>query len=170
MKKKPLIRSLLLLLLTAGILYGIYYCWVSFPIITGYGAKTLCSAIFVAGRDEQQVRTEDLGFFPISLGHYVIDRNDSSVTGSLLGLAKKKAIFRTGLGATLVSEWPEQRIRDERFRPAAGSADPKDTVSWPMGDRLADTLPSGLDTATLSKAIDSVFVEKTRSILSEPVQ
>lgn len=160
MKRKHLIRSLLLALLTAGIVYGIYYCWVSFPIITGYGAKTLCSAIFVAGRDEQQVRSEDLGFFPISLGHYVVDRKESSVTGSLLGLAKKKAIFRTGLGATLVSEWSEQQIRDERFRLAAVVADPKDTVSWPMGDRLADTLPSGLDTATLRKAIDDIFIEK----------
>lgn len=160
MKKKPLLRSLLLALLTAGIVYGIYYCWISFPIITGYGAKTLCSAIFVAGRDEQQVRNEDLGFFPISLGHYVIDRKDSSVTGSLLGLAKQKAIFRTGLGATLVSEWPEQKIRRERFGPAAGMADPKDSLSWPLGDRLTDTLPPGLDTALLSNAFDSVFAEK----------
>jgi CubicO group peptidase (beta-lactamase class C family) len=160
MKMKRPVRTLLISLLTVGIVYGIHYCWVSFPIITGYGAKVLCSGIFVAGRDEQRVRNEDLGFFPIYLGHYVIDRKDSSVTGSILGLAKKKAIFRRGLGATLISEWPEQKIRDEQFKLAAGSAEPKVAVSWPMGDRLTDTLPSGLDTLTLRKAIDDIFVEK----------
>lgn len=161
MKKRSLIRRPLLVLLVLLIAYGIYYCWISFPIITGYGTKTLCSAVFVAGRDEQQVRHEDLAFLPISLGHYTIDYKDSSVTGSLFGLARKKAIFRKGLGATLISEWPEQQIRDEHFKLAAGMPPgQRDTLPWPMGDLVNDTIPSGLDTASLQKAIDDIFVEK----------
>lgn len=78
MKKRSLIARLLLALLAAALIYGIHYCWISFPIITGYGAKTLCSAVFVAGRDEQPVTKEDLGFFPIRLGHYSIDYHDST--------------------------------------------------------------------------------------------
>src|SRR5258708_5124657 len=140
--------------------YGVYYFWVSFPIISGYGAKVLCSSVFVAGRTEQQVRKEDIASFPLNLGHFTVDYKDSSVTGAVWGLAKKKAIYRRGLGATLVSEWTEQQVRDENYLLADRPALRTDTLSWPMGDRLADTLPAGLDTAALRSAIDGIFTEK----------
>lgn len=82
------------------------------------------------------------------------------MTGSILGLAKRKAIYRRGLGATLISEWPERQIRDERFNLARGMTNPRDTVAWPMGDLVKDTLPSGLDTTALRKAIDDIFIER----------
>ena len=157
---KRRLRNLALLILASSIGYGVYYCWVSFPIISGYGAKVLCSSVFVAGRDEAQVRKEDIGSFPLSLGNYTVDYKDSSVTGSVWGLAKKKAIFRKGLGATLVSEWTEAQVRDERFLLADKPVVRTDTLSWPMGDRLADTLPAGLDTAALRSAIGGIFTEK----------
>ncbi|HWK04862.1 MAG TPA: serine hydrolase [Puia sp.] len=154
------LRNLALVILVSSIGYGVYYCWVSFPIISGYGAKVLCSSVFVAGRAEQQVRKEDIASFPLSLGHYTIDYKDSSVTGSVWGLAKTKAIYRSGLGATLVSEWTEQQVREEKFRLAQRPALRTDTLSWPMGDRVADTVPAGLDMAALHSAIDAIFMEK----------
>ena len=57
--KKIIIRSLGILLI-ASIGFLIYYGWRSFPIITAYGSKVMCSAIFDAGRNEQQVRDQDL--------------------------------------------------------------------------------------------------------------
>ena len=146
--------------LTALLIYGVYYCWVSFPIISAYGAKVLCSAVFVSGRNEQQVKQEDLAFFPLAFGRYTIDYTDSSVTGTVLGLARKKAIYRKGLGATLVNEWPEQQIRAEHFLLPPKPAVAMDTVHWPMGDRLADMIPSGLDTTALHRAIEGIFAEK----------
>jgi len=140
--------------------YGIYYCWVSFPIISGYGAKVLCSSVFVAGRAEAQIRKEDIASFPLNLGSYTVDYKDSSVTGSVWGFAKTKAIYRHGLGATLVSEWTESQVREEKFRLAPLPVLRQDTIAWPMGDRLPDTLPAGLDTAALGCAIASVFTEK----------
>ena len=157
---KKSIRILALVILVLGLGYGIRYCWVSFPIISGYGAKVLCSAVFVSGREEQQVRKEDLGSFPLSLGHFRVNYADSSVTGSVLGFAGKKAIYRSGLGATLVSEWSEEQVRAEHFMLAGGRKDGMDSIPWPLGDRLTDTLPAGLDMTLLQRAMDSIFIER----------
>ncbi len=158
--KRRVVRRLAAVILVSMVVYGVHYCWVSFPIISGYGAKVLCSSVFVSGRNEQGVRQEELAAFPLSLGHFTVDYGDSSVTGSVWGLARTKAIYRKGLGATLVSEWPEQRVRDEHWLLAGPLPVLRDTISWPMGDRLADTIPAGLDAAALRKAINGIFIEK----------
>ncbi|HTI07730.1 MAG TPA: serine hydrolase [Puia sp.] len=158
--KKRIFRRLAAGILITSVGYGVYYCWVSFPIISGYGAKVLCSAIFVSGRKEQEVRREELASFPLTLAHYTVDYNDSSVTGTVWGLAEKKVIYRKGLGSTLVSEWPEQQVRREHFPLAQAGGSRRDTIPWPMGDRLADTVPGSLDTAALRNALDGIFVEK----------
>ncbi|CAN5240460.1 serine hydrolase [soil metagenome] len=157
--KKFVLRALLIVLLTA-IVYGVYYCSISFPIISGYGAKNMCSAIFLAGRSERQMREQELGFFPMSLGSFIIDSTDSSVTGSVLGFAKRKAIYRTGLGATLVNELPETEIRNQHFRMAVPHITRTDTIAWPMGDMVSTITDSSVDASKLQQAIDDIFAEK----------
>jgi len=137
--------------------YGVRYCWLSFPIISGFGAKVLCSSVFVSGREEQRVRQEELAHFPLSLGHFTVDYKDSSVTGSVWGFEKK--IYRRGLGSTLVSELSEEAIRAEKMALAVPPSVGGDTVPWPVGDKVADSLPAGLDKAVLLRAIDSAFAE-----------
>src|ERR1700749_4069769 len=98
--KKIIVRTLLTLLIAAlGLL--IYYCWISFPLMAGYGAKVMCSAVFNGGRNEQQVREQDLSSYMMKIADFHVDYNDSSVTGSIFGFGKRKAIYRNGLGATL---------------------------------------------------------------------
>ena len=107
--KKIIVRSLLILLIAAiGVL--IYFCWTSFPIIAAYGSKIMCSAVFDAGRNEQQVRDQDLSAYLMKLGDFKVNYADSSVTGSVFGMAKRKAIYRKGLGVTVVSELDEHQI------------------------------------------------------------
>src|ERR1700760_2102934 len=101
--KKIIIRSLGILLIAAVALL-IYYCWISFPLMAGYGAKVMCSAVFDGGRNEQQVREQDLSSYMMSLANFQVNYKDSSVTGSIFGFGKRKAIYRNGLGATLISE------------------------------------------------------------------
>ena len=53
---------------------------------------------FLAGKDPDRVNAEDLSFFPISLAKSEINYEEKSVTATVFGLAKRKAVFREGLG------------------------------------------------------------------------
>lgn len=163
MKRTSLLRKILyaiLFVVLVALGYGISYCWRSFPIMSGYGAKNLCSGIFVAGRNEQQLRAQDVGFFPISLVSFKVDYKDSSVTGSVWGFAKRKAIYRKGLGVTLVAELPEETIRAQRFNLSQPPAIDQDSVVWPMGNRIIDSALAGIDKNALKNAVQQYFTEK----------
>ncbi len=148
------------LLIFGVVAYGIRYCWVSFPIAAGYGAKVLCSSVFVAGRKEADVKARELSFMPLNLVKYQVNYQDSSVTASILGMAVRKAIYRKGLGATLISEWPEEKVKEQQFRLAAAPCETADSLPWPMGNRMVDTLPHFIDKKRLEAALDNSFREK----------
>ena len=154
--KKIIVRSLVIVLIAAiGLL--IYYCWVSFPLMAGYGAKVMCSAVFDGGRNEQQVRNQDLSAYMMRMADFHIDYIDSSVTGSIFGFGKRKAIYRNALGATLISEYSENNIRAQRFKfPSKPDVNP-DTISWPMGDKLGDTFPAAMDSVKLQSALKKIL-------------
>jgi CubicO group peptidase (beta-lactamase class C family) len=157
--KKIIVRSLGILLIAAvGLL--IYYCWISFPLMAGYGAKVMCSAVFDGGRNEQQVRDQDLSSYMMRIADFHVHYSDSSVTGSVFGFGKRKAIYRNGLGATLISELSERDIRSEKSELPAKPVINADTIPWPMGDKLCDTFPGAVDSLKLQSAIKKAFVEK----------
>lgn len=157
--KKIILRSLgILLTLAVGIL--IYYCWISFPLITGYGAKVMCSAVFDGGRNEQQVRNQDLSAYMMRMADFQINYTDSSVTASILGFGKRKAIYRDGLGATLISELSEKDIRSQRFGIPNKPVINTDTIPWPMGEKLCVPFPNAIDSLKLQSAIKKSFVEE----------
>src|SRR5438270_95418 len=93
----------------------IWYAWKVFPIISGFGAKNVASAVYLQHRDPASVLKEELAFFPITLGSFTVNKSDSSVTGSVWGFATRKAIYRTGLGCTLVNDITEDVIRKQHF-------------------------------------------------------
>jgi CubicO group peptidase (beta-lactamase class C family) len=154
---KNKIKKLLFLLSAVLVLLIVYVCWISFPIATGYGAKVLCSGVFVSGRNEQAIIAEDLDFFPVNCAKCKIDFKDSSATCSLLGLATHKAIYRKGLGATLINDLSEQEIRAQHFSLPAKPVVNTDTVMWPMGDKTPGTLPAIIDSLKLMQAVNAMF-------------
>ena len=115
MKTKRIIKRILLLLLLAVVGYIIYYCWGGFQVISGYSAKNACSCTFIQGRTKESIEKEELGSFPVSLGSIEINTSDSSVTATVFGLAKRKVIYRSGFGCTVVNEVPEASLRAQRF-------------------------------------------------------
>jgi hypothetical protein len=122
----------------------------------------MCSAVFVAGRDPGAVVRQDLGHFPFSMGRYEVSRSDSSVTASIWGLAKKKAIYRKGLGATLVNGMDEGELRRQvpdsllMVCPALNI----DTLEWPQGDRMKDTaLPASVDRRRVEDLLTRMFLQ-----------
>jgi CubicO group peptidase (beta-lactamase class C family) len=148
-----IVFSLLFLLLGVGI----WYAWRAFPIISGYGAKIMASGVFLQHRVPDDIRKEDLGSFPLSLGTFTVNEEDGSVTGSVWGLAKRKAIYRKGLGCTLVNDLSEQEIRKQPFTLAPSVHPNNDTIPWPYGDKLTTEVPSGIDAAALQRAMDKVL-------------
>ena len=157
MKRK--IKRVLLLLLAAALIYGIYYCYTSFPIISGYGAKNLCSCVFVGGRTLSSVQNEELADFPLSLGKFTVDFKDSSVTGTVFGFAKQKAIYRKGLGCTLVNEISEEELRKQNFMRPEPPIIKTDTIAWPYGERVSDSMPQNISKEKLTKAMDDAFAD-----------
>jgi len=138
MKKKILYSFLLILL--AGLAYGINYAWKSFPLISSYGSKIMCSCIFLAERDENSVMSQELRSFPINLGDFEVDREGKKVTGSVFGLAERVAIYRDGQGCTLLAGMDESEVRSQVYYEVPKPSWSQDTVSWPNGDMLNDSI------------------------------
>jgi CubicO group peptidase (beta-lactamase class C family) len=136
-KKLGYIVSAVLLL---GLGYGISYAWKSFPLISAYGAKIMCSCVFVAERSKESVHNQELGAFPISLGNFEVDKEGQKVTGSVLNLAKRVAIYREGQGCTLLSGESETDVRNQAYFAAKKPTWSQDTVRWPSGDVLNDSI------------------------------
>jgi CubicO group peptidase (beta-lactamase class C family) len=143
-----------LLLLLLG--YGIYYAWFSFPIISGYSAKNACSCAFIQGRSKENIQKEELDAFPLSLGSIEIDTGDSSATGTVWGMARRKAIYREGFGCTLVNDFSEKEIRSQHYSLPINSAT-LDTMAWPIGDKKPNTIINGFNANLLDSAVSYLF-------------
>lgn len=157
--KKRIKRTIwiFVIIVLIGVAYSGYTFYQLGPIGAGYVAKQLCSGVFVSGRDPKRIMALDL-----SRGSFVqwkINRPDQSVTGSLLGLFSRKALYRPGLGCTLVIGRTEDQIRDQPTGDQVRvKLDPD--KPWPQGRRVdLKDLPPGVDRAKLEAALKRAFDE-----------
>ncbi|HCE59184.1 MAG TPA: serine hydrolase [Prolixibacteraceae bacterium] len=137
---KRIIKGILktvLVILVLGLAFGAYYINSLLPIITGYPAKYLCSAVFVSGREQAEVEALDLNFSFIKYVKNEVNLNDSSVTSCFLW-GKSKAIYRSGFGATLLRDVDEAALKATKF-PEVEPLFNSDTIAWPLGNILPDT-------------------------------
>jgi CubicO group peptidase (beta-lactamase class C family) len=160
--RKIILRTIYTLLLLA-LTIGIRYAWRAMPIISGFGAKIMASSVYLQHRNPDDVLKQELAFFPITLGSFTVNREDSSVTGSVWGLAKRKAIYRTGIGCTLVNEYSEDSIRHQHFSIPPAPVQNTDTIAWPYGDKTTDSLPANINKALLQQAIDNTIQAKSKN-------
>ena len=137
---------------------AVSYAWQAFPIISGYGAKNMASAIYLQHRKPEDVLKEDLGDFPISLGSFTVNEKDGSVTGSVWGFARRKAIYRNGLGCTLINGFSEAQIRKQHFVLPSKPHINRDSIPWPYGDKIADSIPEVVNTQLLQRAIENAML------------
>ncbi|MCI0523251.1 MAG: beta-lactamase family protein [Bacteroidales bacterium] len=153
--KRLILRSLLVtvVILLSGILLYINYIA---PGITGYAAKNLASGVFVAGRTQESIEKEDINFFPVQYSKNFVDLENMEVTSKFL-FWKSKALFNEGLGSTLVTDFSASDVERLDY-PAVGLPDgDPDTIPWPAGDLLCDTVPSGINMQVLNEMLDRVF-------------
>lgn len=152
-------KRILLGILILGFGYGIGYVWQALPIISAFGAKDLCTCVFLNGRDAANVIKQELGAGLQSLGNFEVNATDSTVTGSVFGLAKRKAIYRKGLGCTLVVEITEAELRAQKMNLHTMTLMNQDTLPWPMGNISKTTIDSGINVTLLKEALDFAFAE-----------
>ena len=112
-KKKNLLRAAGVLLL-AVLLGGCLYLNSLMPIITGYAAKNLASAVFVSGRDPADVEALDLHFSFIQYTRNKVDREKGTVTSRFLW-SKSVAAYREGYGVTLLRGKNAAELQAEAF-------------------------------------------------------
>ncbi len=174
--KRVIIGTLILGLLWLG------YTWRNIgsilSVASAFYAKTLCSGVYLAKRDEQQVVFEDvLADMSFGLRHWhreiYPDRNLVNITLTGFPPAERNALYRPGLGCTLVTDTSIEKLhrqaKDYAPPPPAG----RSTALWPEGNTVELSGPvEGVDGQKLKRAVDAAFAEpnkrfkrRTRSVV-----
>jgi CubicO group peptidase (beta-lactamase class C family) len=73
-------------------------------ILSGFAAKSVASGIFIDNRPLEVIKQGDNDIDLVRLANIEIDNVSTFATASVYGLKKRKAIYREGLGATLVTD------------------------------------------------------------------
>lgn len=128
----------ILIFLAVAIISAALYLNSLMPIITGYAAKNLCSAVFISGRSQEEVESLDLNFSFISYVNSEVDRDSKTVTSRFLW-GSSTAVYREGFGVTLLQEKTVSELKEMKF-PVISPGYSGDTLAWPMGDVLPDSL------------------------------
>jgi CubicO group peptidase (beta-lactamase class C family) len=155
MKRKIILGFLTILL---GVLIaGALYLNSLMPIITGYAAKNLASAVFISGRSQAEVEALDLNFSFIKYTSNKVDNDLKRVTSRFLW-GKSVAIYREGFGCTLVRDIDEDSLRSLKFPEIAPISYAQDTTLWPSGNVLPDS-STGIDQQKMQQ-IATALVDK----------
>ena len=153
-KKRKIWFSLLTFLILI-LLAGAVYLNSLLRIMTGYAAKNLCSGVFIAGREPAEFESTDLNFFPISYTKNKVNYSDSSVTSSFLW-RRSRAIDLGEFGSILVNRSVEKGLRDKDFPTLEGPGYDQDSINWPLGNIIPDSL-TGIDREVLASISDELI-------------
>lgn len=91
----------------AILLFVIYIGITTYPkldIVSGFSAKSVASGHFIDGRTLEIIEQGDNDIESVRLAKNEIDETGKFVISSAFGLKKRKAIYREGLGATLIND------------------------------------------------------------------
>jgi len=164
--KKYLKVGLFLLFLIVG--YFGYTNYLKLELISGFSAKNLASAHFIDNRSQEVIEKSDNNFDVIGWATNEINESGKYATASVFGLKKRKAIYRPGLGATLIDE--DFDITKPYEIPKRTKSNSK--LSFPYGDvEPKDTVFANIDYVKLNQAVANAFDakgendKKTRSVL-----
>ena len=149
----------------------VYVCFTTYPkldLISGFSAKSVASGYFIDNRSKDMIEKGDNDINLIDLATNTIDEAGKFATASVYGLKERKAVYREGLGATLI---------DDKFDTSKPYDTPKrnkkaNNLIYPYGDgEQKDTIFTDIDYSKLNTAIDNAFDNKgvikkrTRSLL-----
>ncbi|WP_310558462.1 serine hydrolase [Flavobacterium sp.] len=149
----------------------VYFGYTTYPkldLISGFSAKSMASGHFIDHRSQELIEKNDNDIELITLSKNKIDENGKFTTSSVYGLKERKAIYREGLGATLINddfdalkpyEVPKRTIIKNNLPFPYGNNEPKDTVF------------ATIDYTKLNAAVSNAFdvkgekLKRTRSVI-----
>jgi CubicO group peptidase (beta-lactamase class C family) len=165
MKKTVKILGLALLVL---LVYLGYTNYPKLDILCGFSAKSMASGYFIDNRSRDIIEKGDNDLAMVTMATNKIEKNQKFATASLYGFKERKAIYRQGLGATLINDdfdvskpylVPNRKNLVNNLPFPFGNNEPKDTVF------------ATINYSKLRKAVDFAFDKKgeinkrTRSVL-----
>lgn len=159
-------KRIIIWLLVLGLFAGLYFGVSSFAkIFNGYAAKDICSCIYLSEREQSSIEKNDLASFFVSLPTNVWDKENRTVTSTFLGLAEQTAVYRDGLGCALVNDADINVVKKQSYNPQLPAFD-QDTVFWPTGNKMRDTIIDKINIKKLNTAIARALNEgHTRGIV-----
>jgi CubicO group peptidase (beta-lactamase class C family) len=133
---KKIIKLLGIVLLAFVIYYG-FSTYPKLDLISGFSAKSIASGHFIDHRSQEMIEKGDNDIPMIDLAKNKIDDIGKIATASVYGLKERKAIYREGLGATLINdnfdatkryEVPKRTKLNNNLPYPFGNLEPKDTI------------------------------------------
>ncbi|TIW63826.1 MAG: serine hydrolase, partial [Mesorhizobium sp.] len=141
---------------------------------SGYSAKIVCSNVFIAGRDANQVLAVDVqapGHPLLRLMRVSVDKERGMVSAGLFGvLGKSVAVARDGLGCATVPDGNTGKARQTAIY--AGPAATRQDALWPEGERVDASQNPEIakivdDAAMAGAGMRAVVVVKNGHIVAE---
>ena len=123
-------------------------------------AKILCSGVFVAGRAPAEILRDDMRINAqavLASGDVRVRRQPPAVIINEPGI-HVEAVYRPGLGCTLLNGDSEQTVYRQFSEPPAPPAAPS-SAPWPAGDAGPGPLPADVNAAALNAAMTYAFSE-----------
>ena len=87
-----------------GVSYFGYITYPKLDLISGFSSKSMASGYFIDNRSQELIEKGDNDIDMITLATNKIDENRQFATASVYGLKERKAIYRKGLGVTLIND------------------------------------------------------------------
>ena len=155
----------------AALLFAVYFGYITYPkldLISGFSAKSMASGHFIDNRSQDIIEKNDNDIPKINWAKYTIDDTAKFATASVFGLKERKAIYREGLGATLIND--DFDVSKPYEVPKRTKI--KNNLPFPYGDNEPkDTVFANIDYVKLDAAVANAFDEKgqknkrTRAVL-----
>ncbi|WP_020566629.1 serine hydrolase domain-containing protein [Neolewinella persica] len=142
MRISPRLRLWLISLsLLAAVLFAAFL-WLR-PLLhigSGYAAKHACSCHFLQGRELAEISEHDLNFSV--LGFASLSKQGQEVRSSFLGLVPRRAVFREGVGCTLINDENKPLVEVQGGAAGAKGRDERAVLAGPAA--LTEALDFGM--------------------------
>ncbi len=162
------IFKILVVLLVSILIYLRIFIYPQLDLLSGFSAKSVASGHFIDNRSLKTIQQGDNDIDKVNWVTNVINEEKQFVTATVYGLKERKAIYREGLGATLIND--EFDIAKPYHIPKRKKTN--NNLPFPYGNiEPKDTFFSNVDYKKLNTVIEDAFDKegekrkRTRSVI-----